>query len=202
MRTLSVFFALSLLLLATSAFVAVRKWGKAAPAFHGGAFEPPRTAPDFELEGSNGSRIHLHDYLGKVIVLEFGFTHCTQVCPVTLAKLVKVEEQLGAAARGVQVIYVTVDPNRDTIERLREYLGAFNRGFLGATGPANVLEAVRNAYGIMANEVPGPTAEAPYQVSHSSFLYLIDRHAHIRALEPFEEVAEDIVDDIQLLLRQ
>jgi protein SCO1/2 len=182
--------------------VAARKSGRGDPTFRSGAFDPPRAAPDFELDGSNGSRIHLHDYLGKVIVLEFGFTQCTQVCPLTLAKLAKVEEQLGVAAQEVQVVYVTVDPKRDTAERLREYLGAFNRSFVGATGAPDALEAVRDAYGILAKEAPGPTAEAPYQVNHSSFLYLIDRNARIRALVPFGQAAEDIVDDIRLLLRQ
>src|SRR5215470_4850131 len=78
-----------------------------------GTFEPPREAPAFSLDGSNGQKLSLRDHLGKVVILQFGFTFCEKVCPVTLAHLTEAYRKLGSAARDVQLIYVTVDPERD-----------------------------------------------------------------------------------------
>ena len=106
---------------------------RAEQGFRSGIFEPPREAPAFSLDGSNGKKLSVRDHLGKVVILEFGYTHCQDVCPVTLARLTDAYKQLGDAAREVQLIYVTVDPKRDSPERMREYLAAFNPTFLGAT---------------------------------------------------------------------
>jgi protein SCO1/2 len=169
--------------------------------FRSGLFDPPRVAPELDLEGSNGARVHLRDYAGKVVVLEFGFTFCTQVCPVTLAHLSQVFKQLGDDARDVQVVFVTVDPKRDSAERLAQYLASFHPSFVGATGTPKELQAVRDAYGIMAEEVIPKNAELGYEVNHSSFIYLVDRGGRLRALVPFGKPVDDIVNDIKFLLK-
>src|SRR4051812_26970666 len=89
-------------------------------AFKKGTFDPPRAAPDFTLQGSNGAALTLHQYRGKVVALAFGFTHCARVCPFTLANLARVSQELGVAAQDFQVMFVTVDPERDSRERLRD----------------------------------------------------------------------------------
>jgi protein SCO1/2 len=136
-----------------------------------------------------------------VVILEFGYTSCALVCPVTLARLTDVHKKLGSAARDVQLIYVTVDPKRDTPERLREHLTAFNPSFLGATGAPDELAAVQKAYGVIAEEVVSQNQALGYEVNHSSFLYLIDRQGKIRGLVPFGTPADDILHDIELLLK-
>ena len=83
-----------------------------------GVFTPPRLAPDFALRGSDGGELKLSRYRGKVVLLSFGYTSCTEVCPVTLAILAAARKQLGAAASQVQVIYVTVDPERDNAQHM------------------------------------------------------------------------------------
>lgn len=169
-------------------------------SFKSGVFEPPRVAPDFELVGSDGKPVSLAAHRGKVVVLEFGFTHCPKICPVTLSNLALAHTQLGAAAADVQVIFVTVDPNRDNAARMREFLAAFNPTFLGATGTPEALELVRQAYGVIATEAV--SKEIGYEVHHSSSIYLIDRQGKLRVLIPFGKKPEDIVHDIQLLLKQ
>ena len=101
-----------------------------------GAYQPPRAAPDFALQGSDGGDVSLADHRGKVVLLTFGFTHCAAVCPTTLATLAQARDQLGPQADEVQAIFVTVDPARDTAARMREYLAAFDPTFIGATGDA------------------------------------------------------------------
>jgi protein SCO1/2 len=165
-------------------------------ALKAGVFDPPRVAPDFALRGSDGSELKLSTYRGKVVLLGFGFTSCTAVCPITLGTLAQVHKKLGAQANEVQVIYITVDPERDDAARLKKYLSAFNPTFVGATGSDALLTAVRKDYGIAAEKVAGPDGS----YTHSSFIYLIDREGRLRALMPFGHLADDYVHDVRILL--
>jgi protein SCO1/2 len=170
-------------------------------AFKSGVFDPPRMAPDFELQGSHGAPVSLSQFRGKVVILEFGFTHCPGVCPVTLANLARVFEKLGAASAEVQLVFVTVDPERDSPQRLREFLSFFNPAFVGTTGTAQQLEAVRQAYGVTATRAPSANKKLGYEVHHSSSIYLIDRAGKLRLQTPFGKPVDDIVHDLRLLLR-
>ena len=173
--------------------------GAAAPALKAGVFEPPRQAPDFSLEGSDGSALSMSRFKGKVVLLGFGFTYCPSVCPTTLATLAQAHRKLGAAAADVQVLYVTVDPERDNAARMKEYLAAFDPSFLGATGAADRLAAVRKDYGVSA-EKKGQGKN--YQVAHSSFTYLIDRRGRLRALMPYGQGPDDYAHDLRILLNE
>lgn len=166
-----------------------------------GTFDPPRAAPDFALRGSDGAELSLGRYRGKVVALGFGFSHCPEICPTTLATLAKVQKRLGAGRPDFQVIYVTVDPERDSPERLRTYLTAFEPSFIGGTGTAQELGKVREAYGIFAARKLGKDP-ARYAVDHSSFVYLIDREGSLRALVPYGRSAEDIAHDVAILLKK
>jgi protein SCO1 len=192
--------ALVLPLVALGTYFAFRRPPPAEQGLRSGTFEPPREAPAFSLDGSNGRKLSLRDHLGKVVILEFGFTFCALVCPVTLARLTEVHQKLGSAARDVQLIYVTVDPMRDSPERLRKHLAAYNPSFLGATGTPDELAAVQKAYGVVAEQVVSRNQALGY-VNHSSSLYLIDRQGKIRGLVPFGTPADDIVHDLELLLK-
>jgi protein SCO1/2 len=169
----------------------------AAAALKAGAFEPPRPAPDFTLQGSDGSALRLSRYRGKVVLLGFGFTTCPAVCPITLLTLAQARKRLGADAADVQVVYVTVDPERDTAEQMKHYLGAFDPSFVGGTGSEDDLAAVRKEYGIAVEK---QAAGGSYLYAHSSFVYLIDREGLIRALMPYGHEAEDYVHDVRILL--
>lgn len=169
----------------------------AAVELKAGVFEPARTAPAFTLAGSHGEPLQLADYRGKVVVLGFGFTNCPDVCPITLSTLGAAMRKLGDEGKDVQVLYVTVDPERDTATRMKAYLGAFHESFRGGTGTAEELAVVRREYGIMAEKrmIPGT-----YLYGHSSFTYLIDREGRLAALMPYGHPAEDYVHDLRALL--
>lgn len=169
------------------------------PAFKAGVFDPPRQAPDFTLQGSNGHELRLSSYRGKVVLLAFGYSSCTAVCPVTLATFAAARRELGAAAADVQVIYVTVDPERDVPERLRQFLGSFDETFIGGTGSEAQLAAVRKEYGVTATRIPVGDS---YNYAHSSFTYLIDRMGRIRALMPYGHRPEDFAHDLEILLKE
>jgi protein SCO1/2 len=132
--------------------------------------------------------------------LQFGYTFCTPVCPVTLARLNEVHKKLGNASSDVQLIYLTVDPERDNPDRLRKHLAAFNPSFLGATGTLDELAAVNKAYGVFAEKVVSRN-QAGYAMNHSTSLYLINRQGKLRGLVPFGTPVEDIVHDLELLLK-
>jgi protein SCO1/2 len=169
----------------------------AVPQMRTGTFDPPRQAPEFTLQGSNGAPVRLSAYRGKVVALGFGYTSCPDVCPTTLTDLAKARRKLGADAKDLQVIYVTVDPERDNPAHLRAYLSAFDSTFIGATGAAAELAQVRKAYGVQASR----TGKAPnYFVHHSSSVYLIDRAGTLRAMMPYGVSVDDIAHDAKALL--
>lgn len=168
-------------------------------ALKSGIFEPARLAPDFTLQGSNGGEFKLNQTRGKLVVLGFGFTHCTNVCPITLANLAQTRKKLGALADDVQVVYITVDPEHDNPARLHEYLAVFDPTFIGLTGTDVQLSAVRKEYGIITNKAVGKNGEP--EVHHSSYIYLIDRAGYLRALVPFGKSPDDIAHDIKILLQ-
>jgi protein SCO1/2 len=186
----------SLLALALLALAAAGRAGD-APRLKAGVFEPPREAPELALRGSDGGELTLRRFRGKVVILEFGFTHCPQVCPTTLAALAGARKRLGAEAADLQVVYVTVDPERDDVERLRTYLAAFDPTFVGGTGTAEQLAAVRETYGIAASRV---ALGAGYGFTHSSYTYLIDREGDLRALMPYGSSPDDYAHDLSILL--
>jgi protein SCO1/2 len=183
---------LSLLLAATAA-------AADAPALKAGVFSPARPAPDFSLQGSDGRELKLSRYRGKVVILGFGFTSCPDVCPTTLGTLAQARRNLGAAAGNIQVIYVTVDPERDNAERMKKYLAGFDKSFVGGTGTAAQLNAVRNEYGVLAEK---KTFGSDFTYSHSSFTYLIDRAGKLRALMPYGHGPDDYAHDVKLLLKE
>lgn len=173
-----------------------------AAALKGGVFAPPRAAPDIALPASTGKPFRLSDYRGKVVVLEFGYTHCADVCPVSLAALAQARKLLGPAAADVQVLFITVDPARDSAALLRTYLANFDPTFIGISGSEAQIAALLASYGISATKrmMDGSTTE--YTMHHSSYLYFIDRNGMQRSLMPFGRPAADIAHDLTLLLKK
>jgi protein SCO1/2 len=168
-------------------------------ALKAGVFEPPRQAPPFSLQASHGGELKLSSYRGKIVLLGFGFTSCPEVCPTTLAVLAQARKRLGAQADQVQVVYITVDPERDDAARMRGYLGGFDPTFVGGTGKPEQLAAVRTNYGITAER---KNIGNSYSVGHSSSVYLIDRNGLLRAMMPYGRSADDYVHDVRALLSE
>lgn len=195
-RVLAVLFAL---LLASSVGAAESAGAHPGAALKAGVFEPARAAPEFSLQGPDGSELKLGRYRGKLVLLSFGFTNCAAVCPTTLATLAQARKLLGKAGDAVQVVYVTVDPERDDATRMKNYLGVFDPSFVGGTGKPEALASVRKSYGITA--VKHAMGDS-YVMEHSSSVFLIDREGRLRAVMPYGHAAGDYVHDIKLLLAQ
>jgi protein SCO1/2 len=174
----------------------------ASPAFRGGSLDPPRAAPEVVLRAHDGTEFRLSRYRGDVVVLNFGYTFCPDVCPTTLAELAQVRARLGAAAARVRVAFVTVDPERDVPERLRAYMQAFDRTFVGLTGTPEQLAAVQKAYGVVARKHTPRGTSAAYLVDHSAAVYVIDPDGRLRLTFPFGTSIDDMSHDIGLLLRK
>jgi protein SCO1/2 len=170
--------------------------------FKGGALDPPRPAPDFTLRAPDGSAFRLRAHRGKVVLLSFGYTFCPDVCPMTLSELARVRADLGEAGKQVRVAFITVDPERDTPKRLGEYTRYFDATFVGLTGTAEQLAGVQEAYGVTAEKRSVSGTTAAYLIDHSAFIYVIDAEGRLRLMFPFGTPIEDMVHDIQLLLRR
>ncbi|CAM3764945.1 SCO family protein [Roseateles saccharophilus] len=169
------------------------------PQLKAGVFEPAQPAPEFTLKGSDGAELKLARFKGKLVLLVFGFTNCPEVCPTTLATLAQARKDLGADAADVQVVYVTVDPERDDVTRIRKYLGAFDASFIGGTDTPDTLAAMRKRYGVVAEKI-APKQGNAYGMNHSTSVWLIDRTGKLRGMMPYGHEAKDFVHDLRLLL--
>ncbi len=156
-------------------------------------------ARSLELTGHDGKPRTLADFGGKVLVVFFGFTHCPDVCPTTLARFASVMKALGPDADKVQVVLVTVDPARDTPEILAKYVTAFNPAFLGLTGDSAALERTAKEFRVIYQKQPGQTPET-YTVDHSSGVYVFDPKGRVRLFVSGQQDATVLEHDIRLLL--
>ncbi len=157
---------------------------------------------ELDLTDQRGERVRLGDLSGRAVMLFFGYTYCPDICPATLARMRSVKAVLppDAAARFVGVL-VSVDPARDTPERLGEYVEFFDPGFIGLTGAVDELKRVARRYGAVF-EIPEGQPEDRYLVNHSTFGYLIDPTGQVRALYSGEEPIEEIAAHVREVLRE
>jgi len=154
---------------------------------------------DFELTATDDARISLKDYRGRIVIVFFGYTSCPDVCPTGLYTLKKVMYELGKDSKQLQVLFISVDPERDSAERLQEYVSFFHRDFIGLTGTLEETTRVANAY--LAQFIKEPVLpDGGYQVSHSAFFYLLDKQGRARVLHDPSSTAEQIVMDVHSLL--
>jgi protein SCO1/2 len=155
----------------------------------------------FSLTDQTGKQRTLQDFHGKVVVVFFGFTHCPDVCPTTLAELSRAVKNLGPAGEQVQVLMVTVDPGRDTPEVLAQYVTAFNPKFLALRGTIDETSRVAKEFKIIFQKVAGPTPQN-YSMDHSAGSYIFDRQGRLRLYVAYGRGAEVFTHDIDLLLKQ
>ena len=140
---------------------------------------------DFTLTNQHGRKTNLRDYRGKAVLLAFGYTHCADVCPATLALFKQVKLALGGDSARVAAMFVTVDPKRDTPAVLKKFVGHFDAGFLGLTGSQGEVNALAERY--MGKAQSHETGSAGgYAVDHTAFIYLIDPQGKVRYLFPLE----------------
>jgi protein SCO1/2 len=191
--------ALSLLVVGVVALTLV--FAKPA-SFRGTSYgEPYPQAAEVELIKSNGETFRLSEQKGKIVLLFFGYTACPDVCPTTLAELRQVMDKLGDKTQQVQVVFVSVDPERDTPEKIQEYVEHFNQDFIGLSGNPDELQIIWDNYGVFRERVESESAFG-YIINHTARTYLIDQDGNLRLSYGFQTPVEDMVSDLEILLNQ
>jgi protein SCO1/2 len=171
-----------------------------APSFKNTDLTGLGYAQAFSLTDHNGKARTLADFKGKLVVMFFGYTQCPDVCPTTMVEMANVMKQLGPDAEQVQVLFVTVDPERDTQALLAQYVPAFDPRFLGLYGDAQATAAVAKEFKLFYAKVEGKTAGS-YTVDHTAGSYVFDRNGKIRLFVRHGMGPEPIVHDLKLLLK-
>lgn len=156
-------------------------------------------ARELRLTGHDGKPRTLEDFRGKVVVVFFGFTHCPDVCPSTLAKWAEVGKRLGDDANRMQVLFVTVDPERDTPEVLSRYVPAFDPSFIGLYGDAEAIKRTAKEFKVVYQKQAGETPES-YTIDHSAGTFVYDPQGNVRLFVRHDQPVEDLVHDIRQLL--
>lgn len=176
---------------------ASRATSPSPPEAQAPAPEPP--APDFALQDPSGRTVRLADFRGKVVVVTFGYTNCPDVCPMTLTILAEATRALGDDARRVQVVFITVDPERDSAERLGRYAPAFHPSFLGLRGDAAATARAAESFDVEYRKQPGRIPEA-YSVDHTAASFIVDPDGQLRLIVAYGRDADGFVGDIRHLL--
>lgn len=175
--------------------------GLAPYQFRGVQIDPPVPAPRFQLIDQDGGVFDLEDQRGSLLLISFGYTNCPDVCPVTLTKYKRIRQELGSRAGEVRFLMVTVDPERDSPQRLKTYLNGFDAEFIGLTGTQAEMEPVWASFNVY-RQMRDQGSAAGYQLDHTSITYLIDRAGNWRLTYPFEMDSEALVADLRHLLQE
>jgi protein SCO1/2 len=167
--------------------------------FQGSLIEPAVAAPQFKLTDMNGEQFQLSQLADQVVVMFFGYTGCPDVCPVTLTEFLQIRSKLGQAADQVSFVFITVDPERDTPERMQKYLTNFDPEIIGLTGERSDLEPVWADYGVYQAKAEGGSP-GNYLVDHSSRVYVIDADGNLRLTYLFGTENQLITEDVRHLV--
>jgi len=187
------------LALAAALALAVAACGRHGPSFEGSDVTGSGFGREFTLADPAGKTRTLADYRGKAVALFFGYTQCPDVCPTTLAALAGAMKALGPDADRVQVLFVTVDPDRDTADLLSKYVPAFDPRFVGLRGDAAATERVAREFKVIYQKVPG-TAPDRYTMDHSAGTFLFDPQGRLRVYEGNAASPEVFAHDLRALL--
>jgi protein SCO1/2 len=168
---------------------------------HGSEITSNVPAPEIALTRADGTDFSLAGRKGRIVMIFFGYTSCPDICPTTLADMKRVKADLGEKADQVDFVFITVDPDRDTPERVQAYAGGFDASFIGLSGSEAELEAVWQGYGVY-RQIQESNSAAGYLVDHSTRIYLVDKANHLRETFAYGTPVQDIADDIRYLLKE
>ena len=162
-------------------------------------FYNEKVLSDFTLRDGGGSEVSLSDYKGKIVLLNFGYTSCPDICPTTLGSLRTIYSKLDSNRDDVKVVFISVDPERDEPGKLEEYVSFFNEDFIGLTGSDEELKEVSDVFNIFYFK-EGVNTDKDYLMSHPTSIYLIDREGKLILKYPHNTKQEFIVEDLKRLL--
>jgi protein SCO1/2 len=169
------------------------------PAFNGIDITGAGYARSFSLRDANGVLRTIEDFKGRVVVVFFGFVQCPDVCPTTLTDLAGIKRTLGADGRRLQVLFVTVDPERDTPEVMKAYMAAFDPSFIALVPTPDLLAATAKEYKVYYQKVAGATPTS-YSMDHSAGSYVYDTLGRLRLYERYGVATDALAQDIRSLL--
>lgn len=165
----------------------------------GTVFAAPEPAPGFQLTDQDGQPFRLSDHQGQVVALFFGYTHCPDICPLTLGFITSAASQLGDDAANVRFVFISVDPERDSSERLNDYLSRIDTEVVGLTGSPDEVARVAADYDILVEKQPRD--DGSYLVNHSAHMTLIDQAGNLKIVVPMGSDGDDLLNDIRWLLQ-
>lgn len=180
-------------------------WPTGAPdasGAEGTLIDPPIQLSDFIMPSSRGEPLSLSSFAGSPTVIFFGYTFCPDVCPLTLSEMKRVKERLGGAGEDLNVVFISVDPERDTPDVLARYVTSFDPAFVGLQGEEATLRRIGKEYGLYYAKSEVQNTAASYLVDHSSAAYLIDGAGRLRVVYPYGTEPEVIARGVQRLLRE
>ncbi len=169
-------------------------------AYHGTVLQANSTVQDFTLDTSAGVPMSFSDFRGKYVLIYFGYTFCPDVCPLTLGDLKTAVNALGEDAKRVQVLFISVDPARDTVAQLASYLPNFDPSFLGMTGDSDTILRAATQFGIFYDPHKEDSATY-YTVDHTSTVIVVDPEGYARLVFPFSITGVEMAEDLHHLMR-
>ena len=169
--------------------------------WHGVEFQSNQPVTNFTLTGPDEQPVSLVDFRGKIVMIYFGYTYCPDVCPATMVELRDAMEIIGKRSEDVQVLMITVDPERDTAEVLEKYVAHFDDSFIGLTGTPDELIAVTAPMGIFFERHEGSVASG-YLVDHTATVAVLDKQGKLRLIYPFGITGEEMAADLKYLVRE
>lgn len=169
--------------------------------FHDHFVEPPFLVDDFTLQTINGKAFRLSEQQGKIVLFFFGYTNCPDVCPTTLVTLRQVYERLGEKATLVRFVMISVDPERDTPEKIAAYVSRFNPDFVGLSGTLTDLKPIWEHMGVFTEKENSDNRESYFE-SHTASVYVIDQFRYFIRTFPYGTSAKDLADELIRLLQQ
>jgi protein SCO1/2 len=181
------------------ALLAACEGSKLPSPFHASDVTAKFAQAGFQLTDHNGKPRTLADFRGKVVVIFFGYIHCPDVCPTTLADWKRAKQKVGADAAKVRFVFVTVDPERDTPQIADAYATQFDPSFVGVSGDAATTAAIMASFGVTAAKETG-TAASNYLVSHSAQAFLVDDRGRVIAMYPFGIGWDALAADLESIL--
>jgi protein SCO1/2 len=186
---------------ALAGYTLMRNWiSLGYGSFHGDALDASKPPVDFTLTSAGGKQVSLRDFRGKAVYLYFGYRLCPDVCPMTLTQLKNMMAVIGPRADQVQVVMVSVDPERDTPDLIDEFVKRFDKRFVGVSGTPDQVASVAKEFGIFYQKQAGST-NTGYLVSHTASVLAVDPNGHLRVLYHPETEGVTMAADIDLLLR-
>jgi protein SCO1/2 len=169
--------------------------------FKGTEYPTGKQAADFELVTAQSQPFRLSDQRGHIVMLFFGYTSCPDICPTTLSEARRVLEDLGEEGASVRYAFVTVDPERDTPDKLAGYLQNFHPAIIGLTGDPATLAAVQEDYGVVAERQELEGSAIGYIINHTARVFLVDQQGNLRLSYAYGTPTSDIVSDLRQLVK-